>query len=123
MLAKYGSPEQQQKWLIPLLNGEIRSAFAMTEKGGTLVRPELGSSSSALLVASSDATNIQTSIRREGDEIVINGHKWSVARPLEFSITHSPPGGFRVQVTRVLSCTSSWESPTLMAQTPTRNKA
>ncbi|KAJ7068065.1 acyl-CoA dehydrogenase/oxidase [Mycena amicta] len=63
VLARYGTPEQQKKWLIPLLNGDIRSAFAMTEKG----------------VASSDATNIRTSIRREGDEIVINGHKWWIS--------------------------------------------
>ncbi|KAF9008702.1 acyl-CoA dehydrogenase/oxidase [Cyathus striatus] len=63
VLARYGSPEQQKKWLVPLLNGDIRSAFAMTEKH----------------VASSDATNIRTSIRREGDEIVINGHKWWIS--------------------------------------------
>jgi len=63
VIARYGSPEQQKKWLLPLLNGEIRSAFAMTEKN----------------VASSDATNIRTSIRREGDEIVINGHKWWIS--------------------------------------------
>ncbi|KAJ7283861.1 acyl-CoA dehydrogenase/oxidase [Mycena rebaudengoi] len=63
VLARYGNPAQQKKWLIPLLNGEIRSAFAMTEKN----------------VASSDATNIRTSIRREGDEIVINGHKWWIS--------------------------------------------
>lgn len=60
VFAKYGTPEQQEKWLKPLMNGNIRSAFLMTE-------PE---------VASSDATNIETSIVREGNEYVINGRKW-----------------------------------------------
>jgi len=60
VLAKYGTPEQQERWLKPLMNGEIRSAFLMTEP----------------LVASSDATNIETSIVKEGDEYVLNGRKW-----------------------------------------------
>jgi acyl-CoA dehydrogenase len=60
VLARYGSPGQQAEWLAPLMRGEIRSAFCMTE-------PE---------VASSDATNIETSIVREGDHYVINGRKW-----------------------------------------------
>ena len=60
VLARFGSPEQQEKWLMPLLNGEIRSAFSMTEPA----------------VASSDATNLETTIVREGDEYVINGRKW-----------------------------------------------
>jgi len=59
-LHRYGTREHKDQWLGPLMNGEIRSAFLMTE-------PQ---------VASSDATNIETSIRREGDEYVINGRKW-----------------------------------------------
>ena len=60
VLTRYGTQEQRETWLKPLLAGEIRSAFAMTEPR----------------VASSDAKNIETSIRREGDEYVIDGHKW-----------------------------------------------
>ena len=60
VLVRYGTKEQQNKWLKPLLDGKIRSAFAMTEPG----------------VASSDATNISSLIENDGDNYVINGHKW-----------------------------------------------
>ena len=60
VLERYGTEEHKQKWLKPLLNGEIRSAFAMTEPA----------------VASSDATNVECDIRRDGDHYVINGRKW-----------------------------------------------
>jgi acyl-CoA dehydrogenase len=63
ILTMFGTPEQQERWLQPLLAGEIRSAFAMTEPA----------------VASSDATNIECSIVRDGDDYVINGHKWFIS--------------------------------------------
>ena len=62
LLHMFATPEQREQWLVPLLNGTIRSAFAMTE-------PD---------VASSDATNIQTRILRDGDDYVINGRKWFI---------------------------------------------
>ena len=62
VLTMFGTPEQQERWLMPLLEGEIRSCFAMTEPA----------------VASSDASNIAATIRREGDEYVVDGRKWFI---------------------------------------------
>jgi acyl-CoA dehydrogenase len=67
VLAEFGTPEQQRRWLDPLLDGTIRSGFAMTEPG----------------VASSDATNIETRIARDGDDYLINGHKWFTTGALD----------------------------------------
>ena len=67
VLAQFGTPEQQARWLEPLLESTIRSGFAMTE-------PD---------VASSDATNIETSIVRDGDEYVLNGRKWYISGAMD----------------------------------------
>lgn len=67
VLARFGTPEQQAEWLSPLLAGEIRSSYVMTEPA----------------VASSDATNISTTILPDGDDYVINGHKWWISGPMD----------------------------------------
>ncbi|MFD6097079.1 acyl-CoA dehydrogenase family protein [Nocardiopsis flavescens] len=67
VLAMFGTPAQQERWLAPLLDAEIRSAFAMTEPA----------------VASSDATNVETAIVRDGDEYVVNGRKWFITGALD----------------------------------------
>jgi acyl-CoA dehydrogenase len=69
VLARYGSEADKKKWLVPMLEGKIRSAFAMTEPA----------------VASSDATNIETSIKRDGDEYVIDGRKWYISGAMNTS--------------------------------------
>lgn len=116
VFAKYGTPEQQERWLKPLMNGEIRSTFLMTE-------PD---------VASSDATNIQASIQREGDEYVINGHKWwssgamnpkckvfilmgktdpNAHRHSQQSMIIVPMDTPGIEIVRPLSVFGSWDSP------------
>ena len=116
VFSKYGTPAHQAQWLTPLMNGEIRSAFLMTE-------PE---------VASSDATNIQTSIVKEGDEYVINGRKWwssgamnphckvfivmgktdpTAQRHAQQSMIIVPKDTPGVEIVRPLSVFGSWDSP------------
>ena len=92
LLAKYGTEAQKQRWLGPLLRGEIRSCYVMTEPG----------------TASSDATNVQLSIKRDGDSYVLNGQVHGVpSLLLEPSLTLSRNGGYREPVTRDASSTLS----------------
>lgn len=116
VFAKYGTDEQKDRWLKPLMNGEIRSAFLMTE-------PD---------VASSDATNIQASIKKDGDEYVINGTKWwssgamnphckvfilmgktdaTAHRHAQQSMIIIPKDTPGIEIIRPLSVYGSWDSP------------
>lgn len=126
VLAKYGTPAQQAQWLKPLMNGEIRSAFLMTE-------PE---------VASSDATNIETSIVRDGEDYVINGHKWwssgamhpkcevfivmgktnpDAPRHAQQSMILVPKNTEGVKIIRPLSVFGNWDSPEGHAEISLKN--
>ena len=97
MLTQFGTDEQKEKWLRPLLDGEIRSAFAMTEPA----------------VASSDATNIETRIERDGDEYVINGRKWWTSNALHRNcrvlivMGKTNPDGHRTGSSRCWWCRST----------------
>lgn len=108
VLAKYGNDAQKDKWLKPLMAGEIRSAFLMTE-------PQ---------VASSDAKNIEMSIRKEGDEYVLNGQV-SLSHITHFLVTWlidiSRNGGRAELATPAAASTSSWASLTVVARTLTGN--
>ena len=116
VLAKYGNPAQQSEWLTKLMEGKIRSAFLMTEPR----------------VASSDATNIETSIVRDGDEYVINGRKWwssgamhpdcevfivmgktdpEAARHLQQSMILVPRNTPGINIVRPLSVFGTYDSP------------